>query len=140
MTRIATWSGIGVAGLAAFIVALGFGYGYGPQLGSAPVPLFLSASLVLIALLGLFTSPDDGLSAIDIRPFCAVTVGVLLFILTVDWLGMVPASLLTMGASYLGQTDRAYVGFATYAVLFTAGLWLVFTVGLGMPVPAFGGR
>jgi len=35
---------------------------------------------------------------------------------------------------------RGYGAFLTYAVLFAAGVWLLFTVGLDLPVAAFGTR
>lgn len=140
MVRIVTWSALALLGGAAFFLALQFERGYGPQIGSAQVPLVMAGGLVLVAGLGLLTSPDEAEAPIALRPFLAVTGGVLAFVLTVDWLGLIPAALLTMLASYLGQTERAYLGFGLFALLFALGVWLLFSVGLGMPVAAFGGR
>lgn len=140
MTRFVAWGVMIAIGAAAFVLALGFGYGGGPRIGSAPVPLALSFLLVVVAFLGMFTSPNEAEIGRDLRPFAAVVSAVILFILTIDRLGIVSATLLTMGVSYLGQTERRYAGMAIYACLFATALWLLFVVGLGLPIAAFGGR
>lgn len=144
MARQVTWGALALIGAAAFLMALGFGWGDGPRIGSAPVPALLAAGLAAVAVWGVLTpaTGDDGGpsdTAPEWRPFGAVAAGVVLFILTVDWLGLIPAVLACMAAAYLGQTERRYAGFLLYAVPFAVGVWALFSLGLGLPVPAFGG-
>ncbi|MBP0484530.1 tripartite tricarboxylate transporter TctB family protein [Sagittula salina] len=139
MARYATWITLALLGAAAFIMALRFGWGRGPQIGSAPLPAALSAGVVIVSVLGLLVPERGEVLPPDWRPFGAVVGGVVIFILSVEALGLVPATVLCMAVAYLGQSERRYAGFLTYAVCFAAGVWVVFTQGLGLPVPAFGG-
>lgn len=138
MAHYATWGILALLGAGALVMALDFGWGGGPQIGSAPLPVALSTGLVIVSILGLVTPADEEAFGPDWRPFGAVVVAVILFILTVDVLGMIPTVLLSMTAAYLGQSERRYAGFIAYALCFGAGVWILFTIGLGLPVPAFG--
>ena len=139
MARYATWGALALIGAMAFFMALGFGWGRGPQIGSAPLPAALSVGLMVLSVLGLIL-PGAGRGAVpDGRPFGAVVARVVLFIMTVEVLGLIPATVLSMAAAYLGQVERRFAGFVIFASCFAVAVWLVFTLGLGLPVPAFGG-
>lgn len=141
MARSLTWAFLSLFGAAAFIIALDFGRGAGPRIGSAALPLILSGGIVLISILGLVVPGlDGGEKPFNLRPFAAIVASVVLFILTADGLGLIPATLLTMFAAYLGQGERRFAGFLLYAALFAIAIWLIFAVGLGLPIAAFGGR
>ena len=141
MAAFATWASVFLFGVGAFVMALGFGYGSGPRIGSAVFPLLMSGGIVLTALWGLVaaaTGREESGGRPDLRPFGAVAASVALFILTVDRLGIIPASVICMAVAYLGQVERGYLLFLGYATLFAAGVWLLFSVALGLPVAAFG--
>jgi hypothetical protein len=144
MARYLTWAVLGTCGIAAFAIALGFGHGSGPRIGSAAFPLAISGGIVLVSAWGLVAAIAGGgeeeATALRPRPLLAITAAILFFILTIDRFGILPATVGSMIVAYLGQTERRYAGFLIYAVLFAGAVWLVFTVGLGLPVGAFGGR
>lgn len=139
MSRYLTWGILAVAGAVAFVVALGFGWGRGSQIGSAPLPVALSAGLVIVSVLGMLAPSVEEVAGPDWRPFAAVVAAVLIFIAGIDRIGMIPTTMLSMAAAYAGQSERRLVGFVVYAAGFAAGAWVLFTIGLGLPVPAFGG-
>lgn len=140
MSHIASWGVLILIGVIGFVIALGFGQGESTGIGSGSMPLLLSGLLVAIALVGLFTSPDTSVAALELRPFLAVAGGIVLFVVAVERLGLIPTAMLTMMVSYLGQQQRAYVEFFLFATLFAGAVWLLFTLGLGLPVPAWGGH
>ena len=86
----------------------------------------------------LEVAQPDGVPA-PVYTGAAVVAAVVIFIATVENLGLIPASVLSMIAAYLGQTNWKFTGFLFYAVCFATAAWLLFTKGLGMPLPAFGG-
>lgn len=140
MARYVTWGILCLVGVAAFTQALGFGFGSGPQIGSAVIPLALSGGIALLSMAGLVRAgreETDG--TLDLRALSAVGAGVVAFILAIDRIGLIPATLLCMGLAYAGQGEARYLGFIAHAVLFAAGVWAIFVAGLGLPVPAFGG-
>lgn len=139
MARYVTWLLLGLCGGAAFILALDFGYGSGPRIGSAVFPLVLSAGLVLVSFWGLIAGRDEVRAYFAPRPFVAVSASVLVFILTVDRIGIIPSTVFAMLVAYLGQAERGYLAFLVYALVFAAAIWALFSLGLGLPIPAFGG-
>lgn len=141
MAGFATWALVFLFGAGAFVMAFGFGYGSGPRIGSAVFPLLMSGGIMLTAAWGLVAAAigrEESGGHPDLRPLGAVTASVVLFILTVDRLGIIPAILLCMAVAYLGQAERGYLFFLSYAAIFAAGVWLLFSIGLGLPVAAFG--
>jgi hypothetical protein len=143
MAGYLTWGALGLVGAGAFWMALGFGWGSGPRIGSAPLPVLLSGLLVVVALWGLVETllgrARDRGAAPEWRPLVAVAAAVALFAATVEHIGLVPATLGCMFAAYLGQTEPGHGAFMVYAAGFAAVVWLIFSKGLGLPVPAFGG-
>lgn len=142
MIGTATCALVALIGAGAFWVALGFGWGAGPRIGSAYLPLLLSGLLVISGLWGtlqsLKTANDQSAMAPDWRAFGAVMGAVILFMATIESIGLIPATLICMVVAYLGQIERRYGSMLLYASFFAGTVWLVFSVGLGMPVPAFG--
>jgi len=134
MTRYITWGMIGLFGAGAFILALGFASTTGQKIGPASAPLFLSGGIAVLSLWGILSPSKDESLALEWRPLLAIVAGVLLFILTIERFGLVPATLLCMGVSYLGQLERRFASFAIYVALFAAATCLIFIFGLGLPV------
>lgn len=140
MTKYLTWGLLGLIGAGAFVLATGFRTGARGQIGSAELPLILSAGLVLVALWGLVAARGAPSHPPQWRPLGAVAASVLAFILLVEPFGLVPAALASMTLAYLGQRATDWGLFALCALGFAGVLWLIFIVGLGLPVGAFGGR
>lgn len=141
MARYAIWGILGFLSTSAFWMALGFGWGAGPRIGSAHLPLLLSAGLSVIALWGLCDTWRKGISgaAIQWRPLLMISAAVALFIFFVDQLGLIPMAILCTVLAYLGQTETEYRQFFAFSLGFALLAWLVFIKGLGLPLKAIGG-
>ncbi len=140
MARYVTWGILCLVAGAAFIQALSFGFGSGPRIGSAIIPLALSGGIALLSVTGLVRAGrEQGTDTLDLRALAAVGAGVVVFILTVERAGLIPATLLCMGIAYAGQSEARYLDFVAYAAVFAVGVWAIFIAGLGLPVRAFGG-
>lgn len=140
MASYATWSALGALGIIAFWMALGFGWGAGPRIGSAYLPLLLSGLLTVVALCGLFETwwrKMEG-AGLQWRPLLAISAAVGFFAAFVEYVGLVPTVLFCMGIAYLGQTEARFQQFTVFTVCFAVLVWLVFVKGLGLPVKAFG--
>lgn len=71
------------------------------------------------------------------RPLVAVCASILCFVLAMRGLGLVPALLLTVCVSSLGDRAARPLGTMLLAAGCALGAWLLFDVGLGMPIPMF---
>lgn len=140
MASYATWSALGAIGIIAFWMALGFGWGAGPRIGSAYLPLLLSGLLMVVAIFGLFDTwwRKTEARALQWRPLLAISAAVGLFAVLVEHLGLVPTVLLCMSIAYVGQRETRFQQFTVFAAGFAILVWLVFLKGLGLPVRAFG--
>lgn len=141
MAGLASWGMLGAVGAVAFWLALGFGWGSGPRIGSAHLPLLLSGLLTAVAAWGLVDTwrRQIGGTAVQWRPLIAISAAVVFFAATVERLGLVPAVLVSMVIAYLGQSERDHARFVVFAAGFAALVWLIFAKGLGLPMRAFGG-
>jgi hypothetical protein len=74
---------------------------------------------------------------VRLRPLFAVVSAIPAFALSIAYLGLVPAIVATVVVSALG--DRTAKPFSTLgvAILMAVASWLVFRVGLGLPLPPF---
>ncbi|HEV7436001.1 MAG TPA: tripartite tricarboxylate transporter TctB family protein [Pseudorhizobium sp.] len=144
MAIVSTWALLALFGLGAIVLALDFGHGAGSRIGSAAFPLALAGGIVLVSLWGLVASlvrgRNEEAEPFALRPFLTVGGSIIWFIMTIDRFGMIPATLGSMLLAYAGQTDGRYSGFLLYSAIFAVVVWLVFSVGLGLPVSAFSGR
>ncbi len=90
---------------------------------------------VLIALPAFFRS--GGLPHFEARPFFFVLLAAIVFGLTVERLGVVPAIFLLTGLSVLGDNKLGILGTLVLASCISAGAVLIFLVGLGIPIYPF---
>lgn len=90
---------------------------------------------LLIALPAFFRS--GGLPKVEGRPFFFVLLAAIVFGLTVERLGVVPAIFLLTGLSVLGDNKLGIVGTLVLASCISAGAVLIFLVGLGIPIYPF---
>jgi len=141
MAGYAIWGFLGFLGVGAFWMALGFGWGAGPRIGAAHLPLLLSGGLSVIAIWGLLDTWQKGTpgASIQWRPLLMISAAVALFIFFVDRLGLIPMALICTVLSYLGQTETEHKQFFAFSAGFAILAWLVFIKGLGLPLKAIGG-
>ncbi|MDX9860650.1 MAG: tripartite tricarboxylate transporter TctB family protein [Rhodospirillales bacterium] len=107
------------------------------NIGSAVYPIILAGIIFLVSLHCVIFGDDEAPRALNIRGFAGVVASVVVFIAAVEHIGMVPTVVLSMLVAYAGQSKGGYTFFLVYAVLFGLATWLLFTVALGLPVPAF---
>ncbi len=138
MIRRLSW--IFLAGLGAatsFIAYTSLTMGTVINIGSAVYPLILSGIIFVIALYAAVVGDREDPHAVNLRGFTGVVGSVLIFIAAIEYLGLVPTVIASMVVAYAGQTRGGYRFFLVYASLFAVGTWLLFTLALGLPVPAF---
>ena len=124
-------------GAAALILGRGYPIGTLARMGPGFFPTMLGIILVSLGLLATLRPlwhRGDRLT-IALRPFVALG-AVLLFGITIPHLGLVPATILLVGASHFADSSsrlRETVVLALALTLFAVTI----TRGLGLPVPLF---
>ena len=129
------WLFLGAFGAAAAIIALDYKVGTLNDVGSAIAPLFFAGVIIAISLFKLILGDDEPPLRPDLQPLAAVTVAIVAFALLVDWLGLGPSVIASVVIAYLGQSERGYGFVLFYAASLSAGIWLVFSLALGLPLP-----
>lgn len=128
LTVLGAWTG--------YVAYTTLSMGTAINIGSAVYPLILSGIIVIIALYGVIFGDRDDPEELNLRGFSGVVGSVVVFILTIEHLGIVPSVILSMVTAYAGQAKAGYRFFLVYASLFAIGTWLLFTLALGLPLPA----
>jgi hypothetical protein len=132
---------LGVVG--AYFLYHSFGYGIGTprQMGAGFFPMMLGTISIIVALLILVGSLRHrvGIPSVAWRPLIAILGGIALFGLTLHHIGLVPTIALTTVVAAAGDTDAKVFQTAVLAAIVSFGIWLIFVVGLNLPVPAFRG-
>ena len=128
LTLLGAWTG--------YIAYTTLSMGTAINIGSAVYPLILSGVIVVISLYGAVFGDRDDPKALNLRGFSGVVGSVVVFILTIEHIGIVPSVIVSMVIAYAGQVKGGYRFFLVYASLFAVGTWLLFTLALGIPLPA----
>ena len=130
---------MGAIGLYFLVGAFGMRIGTARAMGPGYLPLALGIIMlglaVLIFLRGL--QPGERVEPIAWRPLIWVSVSVLAFGLGFIWLGLIPAIALTVLTASLADRTSGIFGAIVVAVVLGVSAWLIFSVGLGLPMPAF---
>jgi hypothetical protein len=130
--------GLFVAAVGAYVLrsSLGFGIGTAVRMGAGYVPMLLGgAALLLGALIFVSGVASRGTAPrVAWKPFAAVTAGLLTFYLLVDDAGLIPAIMALTGVSSLADEDIRLRERLALVVLTSLGGWLIFAVGLGLPI------
>lgn len=106
----------------------------GPGFFPRALGIFLIALGLLIAALALWR--DGELPKPRLRPFAAILGSILAFSLSVEWVGMVPATFLLVGISSLAEPAARPVATLSLAVALSVIAVVVFSHGLSIPLPA----
>lgn len=138
MIRRLSWFFLALLGVATGLVAYtSLSTGTVINVGSAAYPLILSGLIVVIALYGLIVGDREEPGTVNMRGFAAVVSSVVVFIAAIEHIGIIPTVIASMAVAYAGQAQGKYRFFLIYAGLFAVGTWLLFTLALGLPLPAF---
>jgi hypothetical protein len=130
-------------GLAFGIAAAGYPIGTALRMGPGYFPLVLAGCLGLlgaaIAAKGLLGTGDDGgLGAVPWRGGLLLAAALVFFGATVSGLGLGPALFVTAFVSALASRSNGPLAAALLAAALTALCLLIFSAGLGVPVPVIG--
>jgi hypothetical protein len=116
-------------------------YNFGSMLRMGPgfFPVVLGALVagfgVLILIPALFRSGDAPVP--DWRPFAFVCAALIGFALTLERFGLVPATFVLVFLASAGQPGARMVPTLAIAIVLSVISVVVFTMGLGIPIPAF---
>ena len=128
-------------GLYVAISAFSFGIGTASRMGAGYYPLVLGITAILlglaIAAMGLREPAER--PRIAWKPFLAVIAGLLAFFLLVERAGLIPAVCGLVALSTLADEDTGLVGAIGLAVVIAVAAWLVFVVGLRLPLAGIEG-
>ncbi|WP_116652656.1 tripartite tricarboxylate transporter TctB family protein [Pelagibacterium sediminicola] len=135
------WGGALIALTGGYVAysAAGFGIGNAARMGPGYVLVIAGVAMVVLGLAMAVASLRyaDPLPGIAWRPLVAVTAGMIGFALSLRVLGLVPAVCLLVGLSAIGDPESRPLPTTALAVGVALGMWVVFVLGLRIPLPAF---
>jgi putative tricarboxylic transport membrane protein len=121
--------------------ALSLSMGTAARMGPGYFPMMLAITLALLGVLvvveGLFSGADVP-GRTNLRSVVLVAGSVVVFALSIESLGLVPAVALTSFLLSIADRHVELVSAFIVALVLALFSWLVFTVALSMSWPAFG--
>jgi hypothetical protein len=105
--------------------------------GFFPMGLGVLAIVVGLAIIFLGLAERGTIPSIAWRQLIAVLAAIAVFGLVIERFGLIPAVFLSVGVSALGDRSSRPVASVMLATGFSVLTWLVFSVGLGVTMPAF---
>jgi hypothetical protein len=106
--------------------------------GFFPIVLgYVLAGLGVILLISAMTGVIERVGSVQWRAMVAVLLGLSVFALTVDKIGMVPSTILLTVIVAFGERRFRPVRTLVLAALLAVISVSIFTYGLGLPIPAF---
>lgn len=128
-----------------FYRSFAFGIGTPSDMGAGFFPMVLSGVALIIGLAILL----DGLvrktrghaehEEFALRPLLAVLGGIAAFALLLTPFGLGPAVAAAAAVAGLGDPENRLINLAVLAVFLAIGCWLIFSVGLKLPLPLIRG-
>ncbi|WP_166507169.1 tripartite tricarboxylate transporter TctB family protein [Frigidibacter mobilis] len=136
-----TVAGLGVAAIGSVFAlgALRFGTGSLTEMGAGYFPFATGVITMLLGLavfLGDLLKPSAPIPRPAVRAFLFVAASVVVFALTIDRLGLLPAVILCGTISALADPGTKLHEAVLLATALAGGIWLVFVQLLGMPIMA----
>lgn len=130
-----------VSGLVMLFFAWGYPTGTLNQMGPGFIPqtiaLMISGLAVAIIILDLRAPDLAPAGAVHIRGLIFVSAAIITFALLVDVAGLVPSMFLAVAISMFADNQARPLTVLIYATVATFLGWLLFLVGLELPIPAF---
>jgi hypothetical protein len=143
LKRADIWAGLLVALLGAAALHLGADYplGRAARVGPGYMPRMLGFALigigVLMLLRGLIADRGSVETGLPVRPLLLVPGAIIAFALLFETLGLVPAVLGAVGIAAFAAPDNGWRAALAIGAGLSVFSWALFTVGLGLPLPAF---
>jgi hypothetical protein len=137
------WSGLMfvVVGLGFAWGATAYSFGSSARPGPAYFPFGLGLLLAIIGALVWFasitveTEDGDRIGAIAWKPLIIITLAVVMFGVTLPWLGMIVSLPLLIVVSALAGDEFHWKDALLNSVVLTLGSWLIFIKGLNLVIP-----
>lgn len=137
------WSGvIFIAfGLAAMFIGRGYAFGSAGRMGPGYFPTVLGGLLAVMGAVCVARSllrAGKPLESFSLKNLALILGATVLFGVLVRTAGLVPAILVLVLGGGLASSQFRLAPYLKLGVLLALGSVLVFTMGLGLPMPAFG--
>ena len=129
-------------GLAFMIGSYDLDFGSVEQMGPGFLPVSVGGIVLLLGLAIILTglgSVDTAFQSIPWRPIIAVSMSVAAFAVFLGYFGLIPAVMGCVIFSAFGDHTSKLFGIVVLAVVGAVGIWLIFSIGLGLPLYAFRG-
>ena len=128
-------------GLSAIVIGRDYGLGTALRMGPAYFPAVLGAVLTLIGSISLvrsFLEPGEPVGGLALKPMILITVAILLFGFLVRGAGLVVVIPLLVITTAYGSIHFRWGASILLAIGMTVFCVLVFSKGLGVPLPILG--
>lgn len=131
-----------LAGTAFLVASLGYEVGTLRQMGPGYFPAALSVLLIAFGLgvagKGLLAGQADAIGRITVRPLLMIGLALIVFAVTVDPWGLMPAVFCTAVLSALAAKDTTPLRLLSLAVGLPLACWLIFVLALQLRMPLWG--
>ncbi len=136
------WSGIMFLAYAAvaLITAHGYSLGSAGRMGPGYFPMLLSAVLALLGVILVvrsFVIEGDSVGRLNLLPLAVITIGVCLFGLFIERLGLFLSLIAVTDVSAFASRDSRPLEVAALALVLTAISVAVFVYALRLPLPVW---
>lgn len=142
MREYAGWLLMLLIGL--YFLTQSFQYGLGSmrRIGAGAFPMLSAGALTLICVLMLVRTASqidlqDRQVDWHLRPFVAVMAALLAFGLSIRTLGLIPAIVIAMAIAASGHKEMRILSLGAVTACVAFACWLLFSVALRQPLPAF---
>lgn len=130
-----------VAGLVMLFFAWGYPTGSLNQMGPGFIPqtigILMSCLAVAIIIIDLRAPELEEGGVMHWRALVFVSAAIIIFAVLVDVAGLVPSMFLAVSVSMFADDQARPLSVLIYTVIATFLGWLLFLVGLELPIPAF---
>ncbi|TVR08240.1 MAG: tripartite tricarboxylate transporter TctB family protein [Salinarimonadaceae bacterium] len=128
-------------GLFFFVKSIDYGIGAANRMLPGYFPLMVSSIVIVlgvaVAIKG-FLGPKNRIE-IAWRPLIFVPLGLVAFIFVMRWFGLLPAIAATVAVSALATSESRRLSTFVLAIVVCVLIWLIFSVGLRLPIALFKG-
>lgn len=131
----------GGMGVFFLVGGLGMRFGTADRMGPGYLPVVLSVILIGLSMITLTRAFRTVGTPIEVswRPLIWVPLSTIAFGVVFLRFGFVPAIIATVFLASLADRESRPLGTVLVAAFLAASAWLIFRVGLGLPMPAFRG-
>lgn len=127
------------SGMIGLFIAAGYDLGTPRRMGAGAYPLLVSGALTMVSLVVVSRAvlrPAEGALSFAVRPALAILGSLMAFAIVMPFFGLIPAAAISVVVASLGQRHANPIHIALLALGVSLACWLVFVVGLKLPLAA----